>query len=83
MTFFSPTIAGGGTSVNKSGYSFTVICGSTAAGEPLPPHFQLKTLAQSAEQERISVDWIVNSKNIVGKFGHEEQREFPLLADEH
>lgn len=28
MTFFAPDVAGGGTAVNKSGYSATVICGS-------------------------------------------------------
>ena len=77
MSFFSPDIAGGGTSVNKSGYSSTVICGSTAAGEPLPPHFQLKTLAQTADKERISVDWIRNSKNVVGQYGFQEPEARP------
>jgi hypothetical protein len=47
MTFLEGDVASGGTAVNKSGYSATVICGSTAAGDPFPPHFQLKTLAQT------------------------------------
>jgi hypothetical protein len=77
MTFFSPTITGGGTSVNKSGYCLTVICGSNAASEPLPPHFQLKVLAQSAERERISANWILNSMRVVAQFGHSEANDFP------
>jgi hypothetical protein len=56
MTFFAPDIARGGTAANKSGYSATMICGSTAAGDPFPPHFQLKTLAQTAEGQRMSID---------------------------
>jgi hypothetical protein len=57
MTFKAPDVAGGATAVNKSGYSSTiVICGSNAAGEPLPPHFQLKTLAKTEERQRMSVD---------------------------
>ena len=31
---------------NKSGYSATFIGGSTVAGSPLPPHFQLKSTAR-------------------------------------
>ena len=77
MTFLAPNIAGGGTSVNKSGYSITIICGSNSAGEPLPPHFQLKTLAQTAEKERFSVDWIGNSKDVVAQFGWNRKRKVP------
>jgi hypothetical protein len=49
MTFFALDVPGGGTAVNKSGYSATLICGSTASGDPLPVHFQLKTLAQTVD----------------------------------
>ena len=70
MTFFAPDVAGGGTAANKSAYSATIICGSTASGDPFPPHFQLKTLAQTVEGQRLSVDWFSNTKNIIGKFGY-------------
>ena len=69
MTFLAQDVSGGGTAVNKSGYSSTVICGSNAAGEPLPPHFQLKTTAQNELNQRIGVDWIANAKNVVAQFG--------------
>ena len=69
MTFMAPDVCGGGTSVNKSGYSATIICGSNAAGEPYPPHFQLKTMAQTDETQRLSVDWFVHCKNVVAQHG--------------
>ena len=69
MTFFSSDVSGGATAANKNGYSSTIICGSNAAGEPFPPHFQLKTLAQTTEGQRLSVDWFTHSKNVVAKFG--------------
>jgi len=77
MTFFAPEVAGGATAVNKSGYSSTIICGSNAAGEPFPPHFQLKSMAQTDEGQRMSVDWFTNSKNIIAKFGHREPKSLP------
>jgi hypothetical protein len=77
MVFFAPDIAGGGTAVNKSGYSATVICGSTAAGDPFPPHFQLKTLAKTDSGQRLSVDWFTHTKNVLGTFGHGRRTSFP------
>jgi hypothetical protein len=80
MVFQAPDIAGGGTAVltRMSGYSMTVICGSTAAaGDPFPAHFQLKTLAQTVEGQRLSLDWIGNSKRVIGKFGFLSRRSLP------
>jgi hypothetical protein len=71
ITFLSEEVSGGATAVNKSGYSSTIICGSNAAGEPFPPHFQLKSLAEIAKNQRLSVDWFVNMKDIWAKFGHQ------------
>jgi hypothetical protein len=80
MTFFAPDIAGGGTAVNKSGYSATLICGSTASGDPLPVHFQLKTLAQTVEGMRISIDWFRATKRVTGTLASpQEDRSLVLL----
>ena len=76
VVFTSGEVCGGATAVNKSGYSSTIICGSNAAGKPLPPHFQLKSIAIDSNQ-RISVDWFVNNKDTVVKFGHRQARPFP------
>lgn len=53
MTFYCPYVSGGGTVVNKSGYSCTVICQLNMEGEPFPPHFQLKTLAKIVEGQHV------------------------------
>jgi hypothetical protein len=68
-TFQSPLISGGTTAVNKSGYSATMIFGSNAAGEPLPLHFQLKTLAKQAENQRMAITWFEKTQSVMVKFG--------------
>ena len=77
MTFTAPDLAGGVTAVNKSGYSSTIICGSSAAGEAVPPHFQLKTMAKTEEKQRLSVDWFASTKSVAAQFGHSEMKSFP------
>jgi hypothetical protein len=47
------------------------------AGDPYPPHFQLKTLAQTVVGQRLSVDWFVHTKNVLGKFGIPTRRSCP------
>jgi len=79
MVFTNPYMSGGATSSNKSDYSSTIICGSNAAGEALPPHFQLKSLAQQNNTQKISVDWFAHAHNVVGKFGHEDERVLPTM----
>ena len=75
MTFYSPAIAGGGTAANKSSYSCTVICGCTASGDPIPPHFQLKTLAQTSDGQRL--DWFAHCRCVYGKYGGEHRIAHP------
>jgi len=69
VVFCNPDLPNGAVAANKSGYSSTVICGSNAAGEALPPHFQLRTLSQSDATQKISVDWFIHAVDVVGKFG--------------
>ena len=60
LVFYVSDICGGGTQASKSSYSPTIICGSTAAGEALPPHFQLKTdlcTASRRNQDQCRVHW--------------------------
>lgn len=76
-TFSSPEVTGGATAVNKSCYSATIIFGSNAAGEPLPPHFQLKSTAQTAVTQCMSTAWFANTHNILVKFGFDSAQERP------
>jgi hypothetical protein len=74
--FHAPNIPGAATMANKSGYSATIICGSNAAFEPFPPHFQFKSDA-SPERQKLDVTHILNSRDVVGQFGHVQERAFP------
>jgi hypothetical protein len=56
-----------------------MISGSTAAGEPLLPHFQFQTSAQTAEAEAIRIETIRYMLNVRGTFGHESKQSFPIL----
>jgi len=77
MVFSVPDMSGGGTAVNKSGYSSTIVCGSSAAGEPIPPHFQLKSLAQTDVGQRMNVNWFENCADVFVKFGLPEKTAMP------
>ncbi len=63
----------------KSALSTSMISGSTAAGEPLPPHFQFQTAAQSAEGEAIRIECIRYMLDVRGTFGHPTEQSFPIL----
>jgi hypothetical protein len=45
-----------GRSTSKTALTATMITGSTAAGEALPPHFQFPTKAQSEETMKINIE---------------------------
>ena len=67
-----------GLTTSKSSLSSTLITGSTAAGEALPPHIQFQTKAKSNDTERISIDVIEHCPKVKGKFGCPEQRLWPV-----
>ena len=78
MVFCAPDVGGGGTQANKSACSPTVICGSTSAGEALPPHFQLKASAAKAEErERFNVEFMEHCKDVLGRFGTDGIKSWP------
>ena len=53
---------------NKSGYRATLIGGSTVAGLPLPPHFQLKITARE-DNKTIDTKFLKYLPKIVGTYG--------------
>ena len=77
FVFYSDDISGGASQRNKTSYSPTIIAGSSAAGDPLPLHFQLKTLAQTDTGQKLSVHFFKYARNTYGKFGFKERRAFP------
>ena len=70
-------IAGGSTAASKSSYTPTIICGSNADGEALPPHFQLKSTAQSTTRTRFSIEFVARCKDVWGTFAHNKRTLFP------
>jgi hypothetical protein len=58
-----------GITTAKTSYSSTMITGSNAYGEALPPHFQFMSSAQTDEGKMITVDCIRYMKKVRGVFG--------------
>jgi len=77
LVFYARDMTGGATAASKSGYSPTIICGSDAEGEAIPPHSQLKTLAKSSHRECFSVEFIARCKDVCGVFGHKRRTLLP------
>ena len=57
----------GADQTNKSSVCITIIAGSTAAGHPLPPHFQLKSVAED-DKKRIQTVFINGLPNVTGVY---------------
>ena len=64
-----------GTGMHKSADGGTLICGSNAAGEVLPPHLQYSTKAKSTDTMAIDARWIGGMPCGRGQFGHEEVKD--------
>jgi hypothetical protein len=74
----SITIAGttrSGAVTNKARLSSTLMCGSTAAGEPLPIHAMFY---YDAQEENMVVDyrWISDFSRVQGRHGHDLMEEY-------
>ncbi len=58
-----------------------MITGSTAAGEPIPPHFQFSTMAQSEDTQCVNIRMSTFFPKIIGKFGTDCEKEWPVAID--
>ena len=54
------------------------MCGSNAAGEALPPHFQFQTKATTEEGQRIRNEVFAHVVSVRGQFGHDEEKDFDV-----
>jgi hypothetical protein len=68
-TFHDPRLPQVGISTSKTSQTLTMITGSNAWGEALPPHFQFMTTAQSDEGKQIRNNMVRYMKNVRGEFG--------------
>jgi hypothetical protein len=78
VTYFDVRFPQLGKATLKSALTTTMISGSTAVGEPLPPHFQFQTSAQTAEAEAIRIETIRYMLDVQGMFGHKSEQSFPI-----
>ena len=78
VTFFDPRFPQLGKGTSKSAMTTTMIGGSNAAGEALPPHFQFQTKATTPEKERMRTELAVFMPNVVGTFGNTVEKAWPV-----
>ena len=76
--FHSPNLPLSGRPNGKSGITTTLITGSTAAGEVIPPHLQFSTKAKTTDKMRLRDELVKYYPNIHGKLGCEEVRIWPV-----
>ncbi len=69
--FYNPNLPFVGRATSKSSSTTTMITGSNAAGEAIPPHFQFMTSAQSEDAMRMRMDMAEYFPDILCKFGRE------------
>ena len=78
MTLHDPRFPYDGKRANKDSLTATLVCGSNAAGEALPPHFQFQTKTTTDEGERILNEVFGHVCQVKGKFGHDNEKSFDV-----
>ena len=77
VTFFNGSLPVLGAVTSKTSQSTTMITGSNALGEVIPPHFQFSTTAKSSDREKLRLETVRFMKDVRGKFGHDVEKKFP------
>jgi hypothetical protein len=77
FVFYNPNMPRPGSSTNKSSLSLTLIVGGTAAGEMIPPHFQLTTDGQNEELQVWNTSIIKYIHDVYGRFGYDNCKYHP------
>ncbi len=80
VVFYDPNLPRLGKATGKTAKTTTMITGSNAAGEALPPHFQFQTAAKSAERERLRMELVKWLPQTRGTFGASEERLWPCTV---
>ena len=78
ITLHDPRLPYNGKRSNKDSLTATLVCGSNAAGEALPPHFQFQTKATTEEGQRIRNEVFAHVVSVRGQFGHDEEKDFDV-----
>ena len=84
ITEYCPTdtrIGTGAEGTNKSGYAATFIGGSTMDGYPVPPHFQVRSLARTEQTKKLDTRLFENMRKVFGRWGFDEVTERGVTAN--
>ena len=76
ITLHDPRFPYNGKQTNKDSLTATLVCGSNAAGEALPPHFQFQTKATTDDGQRIWNEVFQFCPSVIGKFGTNFERSW-------
>ena len=74
--FYDPRLPSLGKATSKSALTTTMIGGSNALGEAVPPHFQFQTSAQTTDTMRLRNDLVRFIPKVRGKFGRDTEFEW-------
>ncbi len=78
MVLYDPQFPLVGKPTSKSALTTTMIMGSTAAREALPPHLQFQTKAKTNNTMRLQYDVAEHMPIIWGKFGEDKVCSWPV-----
>ena len=78
MTYYHTCFPQLGQAMLKTALTMTMITGSNAVGEALPPHFHFMTTAITEENESIRNECLCYMLDIVGFFDHKENQQIPV-----
>ncbi len=76
--FYNPKLPLVGRATSKSALTTTMITGSNAVGEAIPPHFQFSTSAKSADMMRIRLEMAEFFPNLPCRFGRPAVEEIVI-----
>ena len=71
----------GAEGTNKSGYAAMFIGGKCMSGYPVPPHFQIRSLARTEQTKKLDTRLFENMRKVCGKYGFNEMTERGVTAN--
>ncbi len=78
IVYVGKNLPDSGKSFSKSSITVTMITGSTAASEAIPPHFQFSTAAKSEDCMQICLELMQFMPNIKGQFCCDVEHNWPV-----
>ena len=78
VTFYNPGLPQVGLGMSKTAITTTLITGSSASGEAIPPHFQYSMSAKCPDTQRLMMESAIYASDVKCKFGLPEETYCPV-----